>query len=157
MRSVALACLLAAPAADARPIHGSVGAGGALVLLGEDGDRLRSELSFDLKWRSRYGVIVGWRATDAGSLGDGDHDGLVTAGLVYEAGAARPRLVLDLVAEVGADLDQRAPLVGGGLRNTLAIAGPLGVVLHTAAYVVIDGLEDSRLHVQSNLLVAVRW
>lgn len=156
MRSLAAVCLLAT-AAHARPIHGSAGAGGALVLLGEDGDRLRSEVSLDLKWRSRYGAIVGWRAFDAGSLGDGDHRGLVTAGLVYEAGAARPRLVLDLVAEVGADLDQEAPLVGGGIRNTLTVVGPLGVVLHTAAYLVIDGIDDSRLHVQSNLLVALRW
>lgn len=143
--------------AHARPIHGSIGAGGALVLVGDDGDRFRNELSADVKWRSRYGAIVGWRAFDAGSLGDGDHLGLVTAGLVYEAGAARPRLVLDLVVEVGADLDQRAPLVGGGLRNTLAIIGPLGVVLHTAAYVVIDGVADSRLHIQGNALIALRW
>jgi hypothetical protein len=143
--------------ADARPIHGSAGAGGSRVWIGEDDDRFRNEVSIDLKWRSRYGAIIGWRAFDAGSLGDGDHAGIITAGVVYEAGAARPRLVLDLVVEAGADLDQRAPLVGGGIRNTLAIIGPLGVVLHTAAYVVIDGIEHSRLHVQSNLLVALRW
>lgn len=156
MRSFALVCLLATTA-DARPIHGSIGGGGALVFLGEDGDRFRNELSLDLKWRSRYGGIVAWRAFDAGSLGDGDHEGLVTGGLVYEAGAARPRLVLDLTAEVGVDLDQKAPLVGGGIRNTIAIVGPLGVVLHTVAYVVIDGIDDSRLHLQGNALLAVRW
>lgn len=156
MRSVLLLLALAG-VAHARPIHGSLGGGGVLVLLGEDGDRYRGDVAFDLKWRSRYGGSIAWRAFDKGSLGDGKHDGMVLAGLVYEAGAARPRLVLDLIVEAGADLDQKAPVIGGGIKNTITIIGPLGVVLHTGAYVVIDGVDDSRFHLQSNLLVAARW
>jgi hypothetical protein len=156
LRSLLLLLAIATPA-HARPIHGSIGGGGAIVIAGEDGDHFRNELSLDLKWRSRYGAILGWRAFDYGSFGDGEHKGLLTGGLVYEAGAARPRLVLDLTLEAGADLDQEAPLVGGGIRNTLTIYGPLGVVGHLGAYLVIDGVDDSRLHLQSNLLVVLRW
>lgn len=154
LRLALLACL-AATTAHARPIHGSIAAGGALLVTGSDGDRLRNEVSVDLK-PSRYGVILGWRGFDAGSLGDGDHDGMLTGGLVYEAGAARPRLVLDLVGEVGWDLDQEAPLVGGGIRNTIGVIGPLAVVLHTSLYVVIEG-GDTRVQLQGNALVGARW
>ena len=152
MRSFLVVALLASTA-HARPIRGSAGAGGALVLVGEQGDRQRAEVVVDLKPRSRYGGIAGWRAFDE------ERKGLVTGGLVYEAGAARPRLVLDLIVELGADLDQRAPLAGGGIRSTLTIIGPLGIALSTNAYLVIDGVEDSRLHLQSSaLLVAhARW
>jgi hypothetical protein len=157
LRSALALLLLLAGAAHARPIHGAIGGGGSLVLVGEDGDRLRNDLAFNVKWRSRYGASIAWRAFDAGSLGDGKHDGMVLAGLVYEGGAARPRLVLDLIVEAGADLDQKAPVVGGGILNTIAIIGPLGVQLHTGAYLVIDGVDDSRFHLQSNLLVSARW
>ena len=155
MRSLALVCALAVPA-HARPIRGSIAAGGALLFTGSDGDRLRNEVSADLKPRSRYGLVLGWRGFDAGSFGDGDHDGMLTAGLVYEAAAARPRLVIDLAGEVGWDLDQDAPLLGAGLRNTIGVIGPLAVVLHTSLYVVIDG-GDTRVQLQGNALVGTRW
>jgi hypothetical protein len=152
-----VASLAHAAHADPRPIHGSVGIGGTFVAVGEDGDHFRNDLAFTLKWRSRFGGIVAWRSFDAGSLGDGDHAGLLTAGLVYEGGAARPRLVLDLVVEAGADLDQKAPLFGGAILTTLTIVGPLGVALHTGAYLVIDGVDDSRLHLLSSALLVARW
>ena len=156
MRSLALVFLLSTYAHADRPIHGSVAAGGSLVLVGSDGDRLRNEISADFKPWSRYGVILGWRAFDEASLGDGAHDGMLTAGIVFEAGAARPRLVLDLVGEVGWDLDQSAPLAGAGIRNTIGVIGPLAVVLHSSLYIVIDG-DDTRVHVQGNALVGLRF
>ena len=140
--------------AETRPgrrFHGSVGVGGALLLTGDDGDRLRLEIAADAKLGGRYGALLAWRG-----IGD-DLRGLLTAGLVFEAGAARPRLVLDLHADLGADLDVRAPLAGGGIRTTLGIAGPLGVVLDSGAYLVIDGVDGTRLQIQSSALVAVRW
>jgi hypothetical protein len=147
----ALLFVLVATTAHARPIHGSFGAGGTFLTTGEQGDRFRIDVAFDLKWHSRFGGIVAWRALDQ------DRKGLLTAGLVYEGGAARPRLVLDLIAEVGADLDQRAPLVGGGIRTTLTIIGPLGVALHSGVYFIWDGIDDSRLQLQSNALIVARW
>jgi hypothetical protein len=155
--------VLLATTAHARPFHGSIAVGGSTVATGSDGDRLRNEVSLDLKPRSRYGLILGYRGWDAYSLddrtccgGDGDHDGFVTAGVVFEAGAARPRLVLDLVGEVGWDLDQTAPLAGAGIRNTVGVIGPLAVILHGSLYVVVDG-SDSRVQLQGNLLVGAKF
>lgn len=154
MRSALL--LLVAATAHARPYHGSLAIGGATLATGSDGDRLRNEVSLDLKPASRYGVILGYRGWDAYSLGDGAHAGFVTAGVVFEAGASRPRLVLDLVGEVGWDLDQDAPLAGAGIRSTIGVIGPLAVVLHGSLYVVVDG-ADTRVQLQGNLLVGLSF
>lgn len=147
---IALALALPGAAAADRAIHGSAGAGGALVLTGDRGDRTRLDVVVDLKI-GRFGGIAAWRALD------GEHDGLVTAGLIYEAAAARPRLVIDLHGEAGADLDARAPLLGGGVRTTIAIVGPLGVALDLGAYLVLDGIDDTRLQLQSSALAVLRW
>ena len=146
-------CLLAAAAPLAlaeRGIHGSAGIGGTFISTGDRGDRWRLEATFDLKVRSRYGFVVGWRAFDS------THRGLVTGGLVYEGAASRPRLALDLHGDLGADLDKRAPLVGGGLRATVGLLGPLGVVLDGGGYLVIDG-ADTRMQLQTALLMSARW
>ena len=130
--------------------HGSAGAGGALLLTGDRGDRNRFEASLDLE-RGRYGGLLALRGFDT------DHHGLLTAGLVFEAGAARPRLVVDLHADLGADLDQEAPVVGGGIRTVIAIVGPLGVALDTGAYLVIDGFDDTRLVISTSAAGVLRW
>src|SRR5262249_45607242 len=113
-----------------RPIHGSVGVGGSLLLTGAQGDRFRLDAAVDLKLHSRYGFSLAWRAIE--QTGDTKFDGLVIAGLVYEGAASRPRLVLDLHGDAGFDLDARRPLVGAGIRTTLTAIGPLGVVGDTA-------------------------
>lgn len=143
--------LLGSAHADDRPVRGSAGAGGSLLLTGHGGDRFRGEVAIDLKPRSRFGGLLAWRAFDQ------EHDGIVMAGVVFEAAAARPRLVLDLHGEVGFDLDTRDPVLGGGLRTTVGIIGPLAVVLDTGLYIVVDGLEDSRIQLQSSTLLAYRW
>jgi hypothetical protein len=148
----ALAVLaLCAGTATARPIHGSVGAGGSLLLTGDNGDRNRFDVEVDVEPGSRFGGLVALRGFDP------DHRGLLCAGLVYEAGAARPRLVLDLHGDAGADLDQRAPLVGGGIRTTITIVGPLGIALDTGGYLVIDGVDHTRLVLATGAAVVARW
>ncbi|MEO8705041.1 MAG: hypothetical protein ABI867_33620 [Kofleriaceae bacterium] len=147
----ALGMIVLASYAEAKPWHGSVGAGGVLVLTGEHGDRQRAEVAIDLEFGSRFGVVAAWRAFDE------DHDGLVTAGIVFEAAASRPRLVLALHGDAGIDLDARAPLIGGGLRTTLTIIGPLGVAFDTGAYLVLDGIDDTRLQLQSSGSIVARW
>jgi hypothetical protein len=149
--SVLVLVLIARSAHADRAIHGSVGAGSTFVLAGSEGDRFRFDVIADLKPWSRYGVALAWRAFDQ------DRRGLVTAGLVYEGAAARPRLVIDLHADVGADLDRPAPLAGGGVRATLTIIGPLGVAFDLATYLVLDGIDDSRLQLQSNAVLVARW
>lgn len=155
MRPLALAVasvLLAASVAHAeRPLHGSVGIGGSVLVTGSQGDRWRLDVAVDLKPKSRYGVLLAWRAFDQ------EHSGLVTAGLVFEGAASRPRLVVDLHADVGVDLDQRAPVVGAGLRTTIGIIGPLGVVYDGGAYIILDGFDDSRFQLMSTLLLVARW
>lgn len=146
----ALAGLAPRARAD-RPWHGGLGAGGSLIGTGAQGDRGRLDVAADVKPHSRFGAIVAWRAFDA------DHHGLATAGLIYEAGAARPRLVLDLYADVGADLDARAPLAGGGVRTTLTIIGPLAIALDSGAQLVVDGVSQTRLQLATGALLVARF
>ncbi len=141
----------AAAAAAHRSFHGSIGGGGSFLLTGDGGDRMRYDLALDVKPRSRFGGLIAWRAFDQ------THKGLVTAGLVLEGAASRPRLVLDLHGDVGADLDAKRPLLGGGIRSTLMIIGPLGLVVDGGAFLVIDGINHSSLQLQSNALLVARW
>jgi len=155
---IAAVVLAASPARaddDARPWHGSVRGGGSLLVTGARGDRLRVDVALDLKPRSRYGVSLAWRAIEP--RGDDKRAGLAIAGLVFEAAAARPRLVIDLHADAGVDLDLHRPLAGGGIRTTLTIAKPLVAVLDTGAYMIVDGVDGSRLQLQSSLAIGVAW
>lgn len=142
-------------AADGRPWHGSAGVGGSLLLAGAQGDRQRLDLAVDLKPASRYGVSLAWRAIEPRDTDH--HDGLLLAGLIYEGAASRPRLVLDLHADVGIDLDQRRPVIGAGIRPTLTVIGPLGLVFDTGLYLVLDDLDHARLQLSSSTLLALRW
>lgn len=137
--------------ANARPWHGSVGSGGSFLLTGAEDDRYRAELAVDIEPGSRWGGQVAWRAFDD------KHHGLLVGGLVYEAGAARPRLVVDLHGDVGADLDHTAPVVGGGVRTTLTAWRFIGVGLDTGAYLVVDGIDNTRLVIASSASLVVRW
>lgn len=150
----ALASRASPVAADPRGWHGSVGAGGSLLLTGDDGARQRIAGELDLLPGGafdRYGILVALRDVD------GDHHGLLCAGVLFEAAAARPTLALALHADVGVDLDARAPLVGGGLRTTLAIVGPLGVALDAGGELVIDGIDHTRLALATSAMLVARW
>lgn len=152
MSRASVVIALAVPAvASARPWHGSVGAGGSFLLTGDEGDRYRAEVAVDVEPGSRWGGQVAWRGFDD------KHHGLLTGGLVYEAGAARPRLVIDLHGDVGIDLDHTTPVVGGGVRTTLTVWRFIGVGLDTGAYLVIDGIENTRLVIASSASIVVRW
>ncbi len=154
--AAALAATSTARADDgARPWHGSARGGGSLLFTGAKGDRFRVDVALDVKLHSRYGVSLAWRAIEP--LGDDKRSGLAIAGLVFEAAAARPLLVLDLHADAGADLDLHRPLVGGGVRTTLTIVKPFAVVLDTGAYLVVDGVDGTRLQLQSSLSIGVAW
>lgn len=146
-----LVLLLATGVASARPVHGSVSVGGSLLGTGQaDGSRLRADVEVDVE-PSRYGGLVALRAFDK------DHEGLLCGGLIYEGAAARPRLVLALHADAGVDLDARAPLVGGGIRATLFVLGPLALAYDGGAYLVIDGAERTRLVLSSAAMLALAW
>lgn len=148
---VAILLLLLTSTASARPWHGSVGGGSSFLLTGAEGDRQRFELAVDLTPGSRYGGHIAWRAFDD------VHRGLLLAGAVFEAGAARPRLVVNLHTDVGVDLDRVAPVVGGGVRTTLTIWKMIGVGLDAGGYLVVDGIDDTRLVLASSASLVVRW
>jgi hypothetical protein len=150
VRALAIVVALAAPA-SARPWHGSAGGGTTLLLTGDTGDRNRYELEVDVEPDSRFGALVAWRGFD------GAHHGLVCGGLMFEAAAARPRLVLDLHGDAGVDLDQRAPVIGGGLRTTLMIVEPLGLALDSGMYLVVDGVDATRLVIATGAQLVARW
>jgi hypothetical protein len=151
VKSLLVLCALAGTAFADRPVHGSIGGGSSFLLTGAGGDRTRFELELDLEPKSRFGGHVAWRAFDA------DHHGLLLGGVVYEAGAARPLLVVDLHGDAGADLDAKAPVVGGGARTTLTIWKMFGVGLDAGAYLVIDGVDDTRLVIATSACAVMRW
>ena len=150
-RSLAIVAAFAATADADRPLHGSIGGGSSLLLTGDGGDRQRFELEADFEPHSRWGGLVAWRGFN------GDHAGIVDAGFIYEAGAARPRLVVDFHGDLGWDLDQHAPMVGGGLRTVITIVGPLGIALDTGGYLVIDGVESTRLAIAAGASLVARF
>ena len=149
--ALAIVCVHVEVARADRPVHGSVGVGGPLLLTAHDDNRLRAELELDVEPGSRYGGLVAWRGFDD------EARGMLLGGLIFEGAAARPRLVVDLHADVGADLDQYAPVIGGGLRTVLTIWGPFGIALDTGAYLVIDGVDDTRLRIRGSTSIVVRW
>lgn len=151
MKSLAIVAMVVAPAWADRPIHGSAGIGASFLLTGALGDRNRFEAELDLEPRSRFGALLALRGFDD------HHKGIACAGLVYEAGAARPRIVLDLHADIGADLDQRAPMVGAGIRTTITLIGPLGIALDSGGYLVIDGVAATRMVIGSGVMIVGRW
>ena len=150
-RSLALLLVLAGSARADRPLHGSIGGGSALLLTGDGGDRQRFELEADVEPYSRWGGLVAWRHFN------GSHSGMLAAGIVYEAGAARPRLVVDFHGDLGFDLDQRAPMAGGGLRTVITIAGPLGIALDSGGYLVIDGVDKTRFAIALGASLVARF
>lgn len=151
MRALGVVCAVASPALADRPVHGSIGGGGSLLLTGAQGDHWRYELEVDLKPRSRFGGFVAWRAFDD------THDGMLLGGIVYEAGAARPLLVIDLHGDVGADLDQRVPVIGGGVRTTLTLWKAFGIAFDGGGYLVIDDVDDTRFVIATSTSAVLRW
>jgi hypothetical protein len=149
---VVIALLAASAGADDRPWHGSAGGGGSFLVTGSEGDRARFELAVDVEPHGRYGAIVAWRGFDE----DG-HRGMALAGLVYEAAAARPLLVIDLHGDAGIDLDATAPVAGGGLRTVLTAYKTVGVALDTGGYLVIQGIDNNRFVLSSSLQLVARW
>jgi hypothetical protein len=148
---LAVLCLSTTVAYADRPVHGSIGIGAPLLLTAHDDNRFRLEIELDVEPESRYGGFVAWRGFD-----DVSH-GMLLGGLIFEPAAARPLLVVDMHADVGADLDQHAPVLGGGLRTTLTIWGPFGLALDAGAYLIIDGIDDTRLRLMSSTSAVVRW
>ena len=135
-----------APALPLRPWRYSVGVGVDLPLTGSMGPSLAAAV--EVRPGRRVGGIARAQVSDAGDRG------LATIGLLYEAGAARPRLWLELHAELGATWGEVHPVVGGGVLVHLTVFGPVGIVVDTGAHLVYDGV-DTELALSSTLLLAL--
>ena len=146
---------LAEPPRPPRPWHGSIGGGGALLLTGTDGgSKLRLEGEIDVLFpESRHGLLLAIRAAEPSAA----RYGLLTGGVMFEAGASRPRIVLGLHADLGVDLDRLAPVAGGGIRTTIKIYKALGIALDNGAYLVVAGISDTRLVFSSSTSLVLRW
>ena len=148
---VALAVAAVAPwsawsAADARaePARawaGGVGLGGYAALGGPTASGLSAVAAlYPGAWAGRLGARL--EARTAGGAGDRFARRLLTAGLTYEAAAARPRLSLALHGEAGALTPDPRLAIGGGVEFQLWLAGPLAIALGSSAHLVADGLDS---------------
>jgi hypothetical protein len=149
--ALVLAMIMAPGAARGdEPWHGSIGAGGSLVLTGAGGDAFRLDGAIAYQPFERFGFVAAVRAFD-----DEPRDALVTAGITWEAAASRPRLAVALYGDAGIATAETLPVLGIGVRTTIAVFGPLGVIADTGAHLVLDGVDDTALVISSALLLAV--
>lgn len=142
------------PPPKPRPLRLSFGGGTGFLLTGQgDGKRLRGDAHLDISPGGRFGRFGFTGALRHIVLEPFFDDALVTGGLLYEAAAARPRLILSLHADVGATVKDHAPAFGGGLQTHLWLVPkwvpPLALALDVTAHVVLDGLADTRLVIAS--------
>jgi hypothetical protein len=158
---ISIAAIAFAPAPAHAERHVSFSAGGSLLLNGmHGGSRNRADGAIVYTPRGRLGVVVAARALTFDPVLD---QGLVTAGVHYDAAASRPRLALALHGDVGAAWSQTgiAPAIGGGVETHLWIwpkkLGPLAIVSDVTAHLVLDGVDDTRLVIAGATRLAVAW
>lgn len=156
-RAVVLAALIAmaAPAAAdpaPRPI-GSLRATGDLTLTGPSPhNRVGGDLIVYVNQRT--GVYAGvQQVTLKPSFAD---VGQATAGIAYRAAAARPRLDLVLHGDVGATWSL-APTVGGGVITFFwpLKKVPVAITSGANAYLVLDGVDNTRIVLSIGLGLAI--
>jgi hypothetical protein len=143
-----------APAQE--PVHWIVGAGGFVGLTGPARYGLAAEAQvFPARWPGAVlGEQIGLGLRYRGH--DGLARGLVAAGLVYEAGATRPHIAIELHGDVGATYGPARPLLGGGARIQLGLWGPVALAAHADIYYWLDGWRPRPLVVPAVTLGLAR-
>jgi hypothetical protein len=148
------------PEDDGPPLRFSVGGGGSVLILGSEGERWRGLFELDVYPGGRfgrYGVTLAARSILFDPFGEA---GLVTAGVIFEAAAARPRLALALHGDVGVTYgpdggDDVRPAVGGGLKSHLGIIGPLAIATDVTAHVVLGDTDDLALVIGMGAMITL--
>lgn len=143
------ASLLVALTATAQPasaeVHWALGAGPALQLGGSPDQRVRLAAGLD--------VLPGGRLASLGfaSLGFGASvrtpirgAWLVSAAVLFQAAASRPRLAVTPYLELGATTRWH-PAVGVGIRTVVGVFGPVAATLDTGGQLVVDGVDSTSL------------
>lgn len=138
-----------------RTWRGGIGAGGSLAILGPVARGLVADAALKPGGAfGRLGARVEARTIDE-ELADGIDGGLLLGGVVYEAAAARPRLVIDLHGEAGVALPEPRLVVGGGVTTQLWLVGPLAIGLDSSAHLLLDGVDGTELILAGALTVRV--
>jgi hypothetical protein len=138
-----------------RTWRGGIGVGGSLAILGPVASGLVADAALKPGGAfGRLGARVEARTLDE-ELADGIDGGLLLGGVVYEAAAARPRLVIDLHGEAGAALPDARLVLGGGATTQLWLLGPFALGLDSSAHLVLDGVEGTELILAGALTVRV--
>jgi hypothetical protein len=122
-----------------RSMHIGVSVGGYAATTGPArwGPSVFAELSPG-GWLDHFGARIEARGFE------GFGDGWLAAGVVYEAAAARPRLVLSLHGEAGWTYGEAiCPVAGGGGHVALFVAGPLAVGVDATATLVYAGVDST--------------
>jgi hypothetical protein len=137
-----------------RPFHGSIAAGSALVF--GSANRGAAAAAIDIV---PGGALGTWGVTlavrDVG-YSPFAHHGMATIGIVREAAAARPLLVINLHGDVGVAWgDKTLPVIGGGIKTDLAFVGPLGIALDTTIHLEVDGVDGTHLVLGFGLMAAL--
>jgi hypothetical protein len=120
-----------------RSVRLGAGAGGFAALTGPAGWGPAAQADLYPGGRfGRFGGRVEIRGFEAATVS------WITAGITYEAAAARPRLHLAIHAGAGAAAGRR-PVVGGGVHTQLWVVGPLALGFDSGAWVVVDGIDTT--------------
>ena len=144
----------AEPSTSPRPI-GSLGAGGDLQVAGTQGAPRGRVAAEAIAYVTRkYGVYASARRVLVDPAFD---EGQVTVGVALRAAAARPLLELVVHADAGVAWPDVDPVVGGGVTTFLwpLKKVPVAVTTGLGAYVVLDGVDDTRLVLGLNLGLAI--
>lgn len=125
------------PKSSARPAHYGVGGGGYYAITGPSDTGLAAQAEvYPGGWFGRWGARAEARWFDSDS-------GFATAGITFEAGASRPRLVMALHAELGVTFTDIRPVAGVGLHTQLFVIGPLALGLDSTFMFLYDGIDSS--------------
>lgn len=133
-----------------RKRHFHIGGGGFNALTGP-------------KW-GPSGTVEYYPAGSFGRLGvrgdvrgfEGVEEGAVTAGVVFEAAAARPRLQLSLHADIGFTFGTVRPVIGLGIQSQLWLIGPLALAIDGGPVLLYDGV-DTVLMLAQSLQLRLAW
>ena len=149
--ALVLAVAGTAPAsAEPRPAHGGFGGGSYLGLTGAEWGPIGVADYYPGGGFGRFGLRGELRGYE------GLEHGHAVAGVVYEAAAARPRLLISLHAGVGLSWTEVRPLVAGGIETQLWVLGPLSLVSGTDLVLRIDGI-DTALAISGTLQLRLAW
>jgi hypothetical protein len=149
---VALVALLATARPAGAEVHGSLGAGQALLLTGRGGDATRWSVAGELTGGGRLGGGLAL----SGVGGRGEH-GVATARLSAQVAAAPPKLWLRLHGEAGVALAARDPVLGGGATATLRLWRALALIVDGNAHLVVRDVEATRLTISVAALLGAAW